>query len=56
MKKAQKIAIVFSVLVLLTFALWWHWERPLPLDRLIPRGNGSEWNWSKCFPIIWPEI
>ena len=39
MKKAQKIAIVFSVLVLLTFALWWHWERPLPLDRLIPQGQ-----------------
>ena len=37
MKKAQKIAIIFSVFVLLTAALWWYWERPLPLDRLIPQ-------------------
>ena len=36
MKKAQKIVIVFSVLVLLTAALWWYWERPLSLDTLLP--------------------
>lgn len=37
MRKSKKIALVFCVFALVIAIFWWYWERPLPLDRLIPQ-------------------
>lgn len=34
MKKAKRIPMAVCLLVLV--ALWWYWERPVPLDELLP--------------------
>ena len=36
MTTAKKFAVAFCVLALAVGGLWWYWEYPVPLDRLIP--------------------
>ena len=37
MKNLKKITAAICLLALVNGGLWWYWERPLPLDRLIPQ-------------------
>lgn len=36
MKNLKKITAAFFLLALINGSLWWYWEKPMPLDSLVP--------------------
>ncbi len=50
MKNLKKITVALCLLALVNGGLWWYWEKPMPLDSLVPDEQWTKMDLERTFP------